>query len=194
MTSDWPVVVLSNMMSRRWPLLICAYVVTVLLSAVLLGLATVRIDPVRFVTPLPTDDPFFRQHGKPLLSGTGVTIWLVLLVVYVFSLHRMFARHARNGWIPPVAALIASAMIITFAHPLLAPLLMPLSWSTSYTEFLESIRVPVGAGRISYNVAAVLTYVSALQAIVVYMLMVRLARHGTSKHPVGSSVNTVHDV
>jgi hypothetical protein len=63
-------------------LLLFTYLATVALYGSLYELATIRVDPVRFVAPGP-DEPSFRQHGKPVLSAAGVTTWLLVIGIYV---------------------------------------------------------------------------------------------------------------
>jgi hypothetical protein len=68
--------------------------------------------------------------------------------------------------------------VVAVVHPLLVPVLLPSTWRARYVQFFELIHAPVGAGRMGLNVAALLTVISLLQALLVHSIIVRISnRH-----------------
>jgi hypothetical protein len=59
---------------------------------------------------------------------------------------------------------------------LLSPLLMPQAWRTPYVQSLQAIHFPVGAAHISFNMLGILTYVSAVHATVMFLVMYGLTK------------------
>ncbi|MGH9424325.1 MAG: hypothetical protein ACRD3J_30410, partial [Thermoanaerobaculia bacterium] len=144
---------------------------TVVLYASLLALAGLPIDPVRWRYASDAAPAIERYHGQPFFSITGTAVWLLALAVYVLAAALPFAQYGRIRFKPALIALCLSAMTTAFAHPLLIPVVLPRPWRTAYVQLLERIHCPVGAGRIGFNVVALLTSVSLLQAMLVCLVM-----------------------
>lgn len=71
---------------------------------------------------------------------------------------------------------LISGVIVAVAHPLLLPLLLPAAWRTPYVQSLQAMRFPVGAAHMSFNMRGILTYVSAVHAAVVFLVMYGLTK------------------
>jgi hypothetical protein len=53
---------------------------------------------------------------------------------------------------------------------------MPQSWRTPYVQSLQAIHFPVGAAHISFNMLGIPTYVSAVHAAVMFLVMYGLTK------------------
>lgn len=149
------------------------YLLTIALYAVLSLLTSSAIEPVRFVAARSSDDVIIRYHGKPALDAFGATAWLGVLILYAVLTLLPFAHRGRLqiSRLPLVFSLTIAT--VAFVHPLLVPLLLPSSWRGPYVHFFETLRLPVGAGRIGLNVLALLTVVSFLQALSICIFLTR---------------------
>jgi hypothetical protein len=162
-----------TMVRRAALLFLRTYVVTVMLYLSLWALAAKRVDPVRFIAPLPGAALVFRQHGQPIFSGIGAGVWMFVIAVYVLVCVSFVRQANIVGTRTFAAVAVASAAVVALVHPLLVPLLLPTHWRMPYVQFLAAIHSPVGASQIGLNLTALVTAVSLAQALIVYCILDR---------------------
>jgi hypothetical protein len=161
-----------SLQMERASLLALTYVLTVAMYAALLALASVPIDPVRWVPTAPSADPSLRYHGQPVLDWIGIIVWTLLVVLYVIIVRLLFGLRL-NLWRPVHSSALAvgiSLCIVAIVHPLVVPMLLPLRLSVGYVQFFGSSHLPFGPALRSINVRYLLTAVAAVHTIILSTL------------------------
>jgi len=157
-------------------LLAVSLVSTLSLYLALYRLASGAIDPVTWASPSSVEQEY-RQHGKPILSVSGIAIWSGVVVMYtaiiVFVSHGVAVLPPR----PAMSVLILSLVIITVVHPLLSPLLMPHGWRSNYVAFFERMRLPFGPSQRTFELSRLLLSAALPHAVLVYLVLL-VSLHG----------------
>jgi hypothetical protein len=143
---------------------------TLSLYLALYGLASAAVDPVAWASPSSVEQEY-RQHGKPVLSVSGIAIWSGLVVLYtaiiVWVSHGVAVLPRR----PAMSLLILSLVIIAVVHPLLGPLLMPHAWRSNYVAFFERMRLPFGPSQRTFELSGWLLSAALPHAVLVYLVL-----------------------
>jgi hydrogenase-4 membrane subunit HyfE len=95
------------------------------------------------------------------------------IFAYVILVAVLVSPQARGRARSAFEAFIVSSVFAVVVHPLLLPALLPRTARAPYVQFVERIRLPVGAGRIGFHVVPMLTVVSLLQAAILVSLAAR---------------------
>lgn len=158
-----------NSMPPAWPArFLIAAVLTAATYLVLTALASVRVDPVVWVAPEPSE-PQYRQHGKPVLSGAGMAAWIVVVLAYAAVAAAALApRTARARAIALTA--IVSLVIVAVVHPSWVLLLLPEGWRWGYASAFERNGLPFGAARANWSPAVLLTFVAVPHALLTMLM------------------------